>query len=96
MEPRTSRIRWLGHKERSTSWITEVSKLNVVAQKRRSRPTKICDEVLEDDRMKLGMDLLSDVLGLWYQVLVFKDKLLLIYEYSCRYTPGLPPFFTIT
>ena len=56
MEPSTSRIRWLGHVERSTSWITEVSKLNVVAQKRRSRPTKIWDEVLVDDRMKLGMD----------------------------------------
>ena len=33
-----------------------VSKLNVVAQKRQSRPKKICDEVLVDDRMKLGMD----------------------------------------
>ena len=56
MEPRTSRIRWLGHVERSTGWIAEVSKLNVVAQKRRSRQTKICDEVLMNDRMKLGMD----------------------------------------
>ena len=56
MEPRTSRIRWLGHVERSTDWIAEVSKLNVVAQKRRSRPTKICNEVLLDDRMKLEMD----------------------------------------
>ena len=56
MEPRTSRIRWLGHVERSTGWFAEVSKLNVVAQKRRSRPKKICDEVLVDDRMKLGMD----------------------------------------
>ena len=56
MEPRTSRIRWLGHVERSTDWIAEVSKLNVVAQKRRSRATKICDEVLVDDRMKPGMD----------------------------------------
>ena len=58
MEPRTSRIRWLGHVERSTGWIAEVSKPNVVEQKRRSRPTKICDEVyiLVDDRMKLGMD----------------------------------------
>ena len=56
MELCTSRIRWLGHVERSTGWIAEVSKLNVVAQKRRSRPTKICDEVLVDDRMKLGMD----------------------------------------
>ena len=36
--------------------MAEVSKLNVVAQKRRSRPTKICDEVLVDNRMKLGMD----------------------------------------
>ena len=90
MKPRTSRIRWLGHVERSTAWIAE---LNVVAQKRRSRPTKICDEVLVDDRMKLGMDC---AVVLWYQVLVFKDKLLLIYEYICRYTLGLLPFFTIT
>ena len=59
MESRTSRIRWLGHVERSTGWIAEVfkaSKLNVVAQKIRSRPMNICDEVLVDDRMKLGMD----------------------------------------
>ena len=84
MEPRTSRIRWLGHVERSTGWIAEVSKLNVVAQKRRSRPTKICDEVLVDDRMKLRWIVLSE--GLCYQVLVFKDKLLVIYEYICRYT----------
>ena len=56
MEPRTSRIRWLGHVERSTGWIAEVSKLNVVAQKRQSRPAKVCDEVLVDVRMKLGMD----------------------------------------
>ena len=34
VEPRTSRIRWLGHDERSTGWIAEVSKLNAVAQKR--------------------------------------------------------------
>ena len=31
MEPRIGRIRWLGHVERSTGWIAEVSKLNVVA-----------------------------------------------------------------
>ena len=51
-----SRIRWLGHVEHSTGWIDEVSKLNVVAQKRRSRPTKICNEVLVDEIMKLGMN----------------------------------------
>ena len=59
MELCTSRIRWLGHIERSTGWIAEVSKLNVVAQKRQSRSTKICNEVLVDDRMKLGMDCAS-------------------------------------
>ena len=56
VETRISRIRWLGHIERSTVWIAEVSKLNVVAQKRQSRSTKICDEVLMDDRLRLGMD----------------------------------------
>ena len=56
VEPRTSKIRWLGHLERITGWIAEVPKLNVVAQKRRSKPTKICDDVPMDDRMKLGMD----------------------------------------
>ena len=96
MEPHTSRIRWLGHVERSTGWIAEVSKLNVVAQKRRSRPTKIWDEVLVDDRMKLGMDCAVRCLRTMVPVLVFMDKLLLIYEYICRYYPGLPPFFTIT
>ena len=33
VEPRTSRIRWLGHVERSTGWIAEVSKLNLVETK---------------------------------------------------------------
>ena len=56
VEPCICRIRLLGHVERSTGRIAEVSILNVVAQKRQSRPTKICDEVLANDRMKLGMD----------------------------------------
>ena len=53
---RTSRMRWFGHVERSTGWIAEVCKLNVVAQKRSGRPRKSWDEVLENDRQKLGMD----------------------------------------
>ena len=53
---RTSRLRWFGHVERSTGWIAEVHKLNVVAQKRSGRPRKSWDEVLENDRKKLGMD----------------------------------------
>ena len=46
----------IGHVERSTGWIAEVRKLNVVAQKRSGRPRKSWDEVLENDRKKLGMD----------------------------------------
>ena len=53
---RTSRMRWFGHVERSTGWIAEVRRLNVVAQKRSGRPRKSWDEVLENDRKKLGMD----------------------------------------
>ena len=53
---RTSRMRWFGHVEHSTGWIAEVRKLNVVAQKRSGRPRKSRDEVLENDRKKLGMD----------------------------------------
>ena len=53
---RTSRMRWFGHVERSTGWIAKVRKLNVVAQKRPGRPKKNWDEVLVDDRKKLGMD----------------------------------------
>ena len=53
---RTSRMRWFGHVECSTGWIAKVRKLNVVAQKRPGRPKKTWDEVLMDDRKKLGMD----------------------------------------
>ena len=52
----TSRMRWFGHVECSTGWIAMVRKLSVVAQKRRGRPKKTWDEVLVDDRKKLGMD----------------------------------------
>ena len=53
---RTNGMRWFGHVERSTGWIAEVRKLNVVAQKRSSRPRKSWDEVIENDRKKLDMD----------------------------------------
>ena len=53
---RTSRMRWFGHVERSAGWIAKLRKLNVVAQKRPGRPKKTWDEVLMDDRKKLGMD----------------------------------------
>ena len=53
---RTGRMRWFGHVEGSTGWISEVRKLNVVAQKRSGRPRKSLDEVIKNDRKKLDMD----------------------------------------
>ena len=53
---RNGRMRWFGHVERSTGWISEVCKLNVVAQKRSGRPRKSWDEVIKNDRKKLDMD----------------------------------------
>ena len=48
----TRRMRWFGHVERSTGWISEVHKLNVVAQKRSGRPRKSWDEVIKNDGKK--------------------------------------------
>ena len=45
----------IGHVERSTGWIAVICKLNDVAQKRHGRPKKTLDEVLVDDRKKLGI-----------------------------------------
>ena len=50
---RTSRMRWFGRVERSTSWIAEVRKLNVIAQKIPARPMKTWNEVLADERKKV-------------------------------------------
>ncbi|MEW8547557.1 MAG: hypothetical protein AB2693_28960 [Candidatus Thiodiazotropha sp.] len=52
---RTSRMRWFGHVERSTSWIAKVWKLEVDAQKRPGRPKNMWEELLVNDRKKLGM-----------------------------------------
>ena len=52
---RTGRMRWFGHVQRSTGWIREVCKLNVVAQKRSGRPRKSWDEVIKNDRKKLDI-----------------------------------------
>ena len=53
---RASGVGWFGRVERSAGWVAGVRKLNVVAQKRPGRPKKTWDEVLVDDRKKLGMD----------------------------------------
>ena len=54
-------MRLFGLVERSTGWIAKVRKRNVVAQKRPGRPKKTWDEVLVDDRKKLGMDFANPV-----------------------------------
>ena len=53
---RTGRMRWFGHVERSTGWISEVRKLNVVSQKRSGRPWISWAKVIKNDRKKLDMD----------------------------------------
>ena len=53
---RTSMVRWFGHIERSTGWIAEVPKLNVVAQKGPGRPRIRWNEVLLNDRKKISID----------------------------------------
>ena len=53
---RTSGMRWFGYVEGSTGWISEVRKLNVVAQKRSGSPRKSSDEVIKNDRKKLDMN----------------------------------------
>ena len=54
----SSRMRWFRHVhvERSTGWIAEERKPNVVAQKRSGWPRKSWDEVIENDRKKLDME----------------------------------------
>ena len=47
---------WFGHVEHSTGWISEVRRLNMVAQKRSGRPRKSWDEVIKNDRKKLDID----------------------------------------
>ena len=53
---RASRMRWLGHVERSTGWIAHIRKHGVVTQARRGRLKKTWDEVVRDDRTKHSMN----------------------------------------
>ena len=53
---RTGKMRWFGHLKRRTGWISEVHKLNVVAQKRSGRPRLSWNEVIKNKRKKLDMD----------------------------------------
>ena len=52
---RTGRLRWLGHVERSNSWIAGVRKIEVEHTKTKGRPKLSWDEVVARDRASLGM-----------------------------------------
>jgi hypothetical protein len=51
-----SRMRWLGHVERSNGWIAKVRKHNIRKQKAPGRPKLTWDELVRRDRVSLGME----------------------------------------
>ena len=53
---RSSKMRWYGHVERIIGFISQVRKLNVVAQNRSGKLRKSWDELLLDDEKKVRMD----------------------------------------
>ena len=50
------RLRWLGHVERSTSWISQVRGLSIPTKRSQGRPKLSWDELVTRDRMALKMD----------------------------------------
>ena len=53
---RSSKMRWYGHVKRIKDVISQVRKLNVVAQNRSGKLRKSWDAVLLDDEKKVRMD----------------------------------------
>ena len=53
---RASRMRWLGHVERSTGWIARVRERKILAQNAPDRPKLTWDELVKRDRVLLGME----------------------------------------
>jgi len=53
---RASRMRWLGHVERSTGWIARVRERKILAQNAPGRPKLTWDELVKRDRVLLGME----------------------------------------
>ena len=53
---RASRMRWLGHVERSTGWIARVREHKIMTQKAPGRPKLTWDELVRRDRISLGME----------------------------------------
>ena len=52
---RTRRIRWHGHVERSDGWLKKDQKLNPTGGRGRCRPKKTWTQVIDMDRLALGL-----------------------------------------
>jgi len=52
---RKHRLRWLGHVERSSSWISRVREYEIEGKRGRGRPKLTWDELVKRDRTQLGM-----------------------------------------
>ena len=50
-----SRIRWFGHVERSTGWISQMQKLELDSCKKPAKPKKTWNQLILNDKKKLGM-----------------------------------------
>jgi len=53
---RASRMRWLGHVERSTRWIARVREHRILARNAPGRPELTWDELVKRDRVLLGVE----------------------------------------
>ena len=56
---RKGRLRWLGHVERSSGWISKVRKLKIEGGRGKGRPRQTWDGVVQRDRARLGMGLID-------------------------------------
>jgi hypothetical protein len=56
---RKGRLRWLGHVERRSGWISKVRKLEIEVRKGKGRPKQTWDVVVQRDRALLGMGLID-------------------------------------
>jgi hypothetical protein len=53
---RSNRLRWFGHVEHSTGWISQVRKIQIPARKTRDRPKLSWDQVESKDRASLDIE----------------------------------------
>ena len=51
----TRRLRWHGHVKRSDGWLKRIQKLNPIGDHGRGRPRKTWTEVIDMDRLAMGL-----------------------------------------